>query len=201
MDKNELSAVRREVRRALAVPAAYLCALVTMLVLFSIPKIAAAQEPSKKTEQTVTVQQYQFEASVVCADGRMVDVSRVSLMVPQGDAQRFFSPPPSSPGPFSVDPYTIRWTIRNACAADPGALVRFNVRNIDEARFILTGESAGTEGVGPGFMTKIAGEVAEMPLLGNSATLRVRRSAGKRIVYPDVDTAIKAVRESRAVDN
>lgn len=192
---DELAAVRRQVQKAIAVPAAYLCALVAMLVSLFISQIAPAQEQSKKTEQTVTVQQYQYEAAVVCADGRTADVSSASLMVPLGDAQRFFPSLPSS-----IDPYTIRWTIRNGCAADPDALVRFNVRNIDETRFILTGEPAGTESVGPGFMTMIAGDIAKMPLLGKSATLLVRRSAGERKVYPDADAAIKAIRESRAAD-
>lgn len=147
-------------------------------------------------EQAVTVQQYGFEASVVCPDGRTVDAGRLSLKVPLANGDISFSPPSPRYDRFSID-----WAIRNICVADPTASVRFDVRNIDEAGFILKGESVSEARDGPGFFTKIVGDVAEIPLLGKNATLRVRRTAGARDVYPNASAAINAISASNTAAN
>lgn len=140
-------------------------------------------------EQAVTVQSYRFSASVACSDGSKAEMQpvSVSVRVPLANSDRVFSPPWPQ-----TDLYSVHWAIRSDCGTNPDAVI-FEVRNIDKAGFVLRGESQGTDGDGPSFMTKIAGDDAEVPIQGKSATLRVHRTAGKKQLYPSANDAMKAV--------
>ncbi|MBC9968555.1 hypothetical protein [Ralstonia insidiosa] len=142
-------------------------------------------------EQAVTVQSYRFSASVACSDGSKAERESfpVSVRVPLSNAEIFFFSPPWP----RTDLYSITWSIRSACDTDPDAVVHFEVRNIDEAGFVLSGDAQGIDGDGPSFMTKFAGDDAEVPLQGKGAILRVHRTAGEKQVYPNANAAIHDV--------
>lgn len=141
------------------------------------------------SERAVTVQSYQFTVSVECKGDRQVEPRpfSVSVRVPLGDADRFFSPPWPQ-----IDRYSINGSVRSTCDVASSAFAQFEVRNIDETGYVLMGEVRDVDGDGPRFSTAVVGDDAELTL-AKGVILRVHRIAKERQVYPNAVTAINAL--------
>jgi hypothetical protein len=146
------------------------------------PLCSVADEPMQ-------VDRFRFEASVVCADGRVAEVHHASLVFPVGATV------PSWPLTMT-DPHSLDWTIRNSCSANPLVAVRFDVRNVTENGFVVAGSIIdGASDARTRFKTEASSDMATVKL-DDGASLLVKRTVVERKTYPNAGEGIKALQTS-----
>lgn len=153
-----------------------------LLALASASVGATASDP-------VTVEKFKIELSIQCRDGRVVEAHHASLLVPLDAEGRAFNPPGSQ-----VDPFSAHWTMRNTCDPSGTKGVSFDVRNVSESGFAVSGENISPPDEGPGFATKSQGGEVAIPLVPQDGVLRVRVIAENKQTAPDFGSALKLIK-------
>lgn len=152
------------------------------LAVVLVPLCSVADEP-------VQVDQFRFETSVVCADGRVTEVHHASVTVPVG------ANVPSWPLTMT-DPHSLDWTIRNSCSANPLVALRFDVRNITEGGFVVAGSVVdGANDTSTRFKTEASSGIATVKL-DDGASLLVKRTVVARRIFPNASEGVKALQTS-----
>jgi hypothetical protein len=140
--------------------------------------------------ELVTVEKFSIAFSIQCSDGRVVDAHHASLLVPVTDGGRPYNPPMSK-----VDTFSLNETMRNTCESGGLKGVKFNVRNVTESGFVVTGESISQtdDSEGPGFSGKSNGGEVAMPLVPHDGVLHVQVTAVSKQTTPDFESAVKLI--------